>query len=395
MTFLYHLIGIPFGWIMKVIYEFVKDYGSAIIIFTLFTKLLMFPFTWKQQISSERSKAIQPKLQKLRKAYKDNPQKMQQEQMKLYQQENLSMSAGCLPMILQMVLLFGVLDVVYRPLSHILRFSSSTIDKMRGVASKLTENGKQVITFTGKNDMREELKIMDGVAHDSSSFDSNLVDKIHDFSSQLFGVADLTATPVLNPEIWNTQSIILFLIPFMAGIFQLVSTVYSLQYQKKNNPDMPNMGFMKLVMYFLPIISVIFAFNVPAGVGFYWAISALFSFIIQLCLHRYLTPERVAVIIEKDKAKNAKKKPGIFQKAMEEQQRQMALLPDNDTSKLSRKELNELNIKKIDEARKRSAEKYSDEITEKKHVDDDLTEEEIERIEATKKRMSEKYGSSD
>jgi YidC/Oxa1 family membrane protein insertase len=396
MTFLYNLIGTPFGWVMKVIYDIVKDYGTAIIIFTLFTKVLMFPFTWKQQISSERMKAIQPQIAKLRKAYKDNPQKMQQEQMKLYQQEHISMTAGCLPMLIQMILLFGVLDVVYRPLSHILRLKDSAIETARTTAASLTDAaGKHLVTFQGKNDMRVELRIMEAVKEQASAFTENIVDKIHGFSNQLFGIADLTAQPVLKPETWTAETTILMLIPFMAGLFQLISTVYSMQYQKKNNPTMPNMGFMTIMMYSLPLVSVIFAFQVPAGVGFYWAVSALFSFLIQVCMHRFLTPKRVAVIIAREKEKQAAKRPGFLQRAMEEQQRMLEAQNsgkfDSDR-KLSNKEINELNVKKIAEARARSADKYSDEITEKKHTDDNFTDEELARIEETKRRMAEKYG---
>ncbi|GHU54082.1 hypothetical protein FACS1894132_08150 [Clostridia bacterium] len=397
MNFLYHIIGIPFGWVMKVIYDVVKDYGAAIVVFTLFTKVLMFPFTWKQQISSERMKSINPQLQKLRKAYKDNPQRLQQEQMKLYQQEHISMTAGCFPMLIQMVLLFGVMDVVYRPLTHILRFKSETIDAAQETASALTNAaGKHIVTFNGKNDMRVELKLMEAVQEQASAFAQGFVDKIHGFSNQLFGIADLTVQPTLHPATWTTETTILALIPFIAGLFQLVSTVYSMNYQRKSNPDMPNMAFMNIMMYAMPIVSVVFAFQVPAGIGFYWAISALFSFLIQLSMHKFLRGERVAAILAREKAKQAKKKPSALQRAMQAQQQQMAEAnPERyqDDVKLSRNELNELNVKKIAEARKRSADKYEDEVETKAqgYADLGLSEEETQRIEETKKRMAEKY----
>jgi YidC/Oxa1 family membrane protein insertase len=323
----------------------------------------MFPFTYKQQISSERMRSLSPKLQKLRKAYANNPQKMQEEQTKLYQEEHISMSAGCLPMLFQTLLLFGILDVVYRPLSHILRVGSGTITSAKALATPFVD-------FTKGRDMREELKIMEAIKEHSDAFTEKmggLVEKVAGFNNELFGFVDLTSVPTLKPENWNRETIVLAFIPFLAGFFQLVSVVYSMMRQKKTNPSQPNMGVMNIILYIMPVFSVFFSFAVPAGVGFYWAVSALTSWIIQVCLHKYLTPARVEVILAKEKEKNAKKKPGMLQRAMMAQQEQMAELNarsrafSEEESKLSRKELNELNNKRLEEARKRLLEKYGDE----------------------------------
>jgi YidC/Oxa1 family membrane protein insertase len=347
---------------MRFIYNLVKDYGAAIIIFTLFTKLIMFPFTYKQQISSERMRSLNPKLQKIRKAYANNPQKMQEEQTKLYQDEHISMSAGCLPMLFQTLLIFGVLDVVYRPLSHILRIGDKTISEAKAIASPF-------VSFTKGNDMRQELKIMEAIREHSGAFSEkmgSLVEKVAGFNNELFGFVDLTGQPTLKPDNWNRETIVLAMIPFVAGFFQLVSVVYSLWRQKKTNPSQPSMGIMNIILCLMPIFSVFFSFAVPAGVGFYWAVSALTSWIIQVCLHKYLTPARVEVILAKEKEKNAKKKPGMLQRAMMAQQQQMAELNarsrafSEEESKLSRKELNELNNKRLEEARKRLLDKYGD-----------------------------------
>lgn len=364
---IYAIFGSLFGWLMRIIYNMVKDYGAAIMIFTIITRVFMFPITYKQQISSERMKAINPKIQKLRKAYANNPQKFQQEQMKLYQEEHISMMGGCLPALIQMPLLLGVMDVVYRPLTHILRIPADIIAKAREIS---IENG---ITFSGKNDLRAELKIMDTIRSNGAEFTDkvgSLVNDIAGFNNKLFGIADLTGIPTLKPDSWTAETVILASIPFMAGIFQLISSIYTMGRQKQAGGDMPNMGTMKAMMYVMPVVSVIFAFQVPAGVGFYWAIGALTTFIIQFCLQAYLNPERVAVIIDKEKARLAKKKPSKFQEAMRRQQELLAQQNggsasvselDDENSKLSRREKQELENRLIDEARKRIAEKYGDE----------------------------------
>ncbi|MCI5910949.1 MAG: membrane protein insertase YidC, partial [Oscillospiraceae bacterium] len=100
MMTLYHILGTPFGWIMKIIYDLVKNYGVAIILFTLFTKIILFPITYKQMKNASRMQLLNPKLEKLRKSYKNNPQKLQEEQMKLYQEEHINPMGSCLPMLL-------------------------------------------------------------------------------------------------------------------------------------------------------------------------------------------------------------------------------------------------------------------------------------------------------
>ena len=130
ITILYDIFGTPFGWIMRLIYQLVNNYGVAIVLFTIITKILLFPISYKQQKNTLRMQLIQPKLKKLQAKYKDKPQELQQAQMQLYQEEHVNPMSSCLPMFLQFFLLFGVLDVVYKPLTHILHYSKSVISRV-------------------------------------------------------------------------------------------------------------------------------------------------------------------------------------------------------------------------------------------------------------------------
>ena len=113
------LLGIPLGWVMYWIYEIVNNYGLSIIIFTLLSKLIMLPASYKQQLGTVRMQSLNPKLRQLKKQYANNPQKMQEEQQKLYQQEGVNPMGSCLPLIVTMIILYGILDVVYLSLIHI------------------------------------------------------------------------------------------------------------------------------------------------------------------------------------------------------------------------------------------------------------------------------------
>ena len=131
------LLGKPLGWIMYWIYEVVNNYGLSIIIFTLITKIILFPTAYKQQLGTARMSLLNPKLNKIRKQYANNQQKMAEEQQKIYQEEGINPMGSCLPLIISMILLYGVLDVVYRPLSHILRISSGTLDAAKQIISRI------------------------------------------------------------------------------------------------------------------------------------------------------------------------------------------------------------------------------------------------------------------
>lgn len=127
---MYSLIGTPLGYILYFIYEIgITNIGVAIILFTFIVKLAMLPLSIKQQKASAKSAIFAPKVREIQERYKNNQEKQQQELAKLQQQGYNPMS-GCGTMVLTMLLLFGVLDVVYKPLTHILHTDEENIEEM-------------------------------------------------------------------------------------------------------------------------------------------------------------------------------------------------------------------------------------------------------------------------
>ena len=389
MNFLYDLIGIPFGYLMSLIYKIVPNYAIAIIIFTLVTKLLLFPVNYKTQKNAARMQLFQPKLEKLKKAYGSNPQRLQEEQQKLYQQEGINPMGSCLPMFVQMFLLFGVIDVIYKPITHILHITKSVrvaaIEKASELAVKFGDvnNGKEIST----GNLRSELLTAEALEKHPSEFTDfaeNFFQKVSDFSDtfSVFG-ANLGKTPQFHPEVWNREAIILFCIPFLAGLAQLIFSVYSQIHQKKVNPQAQQAGggCMTAMTLLMPVWSVWIAFEVPAGVGFYWIFSSLFSFFITFALNCYFTKDRIVAINEKEKQKAkeyAEKHPNkksFMQRMMEQQanleQQQNALRVDENGEKISRSEMNKQNRDRIKEARRRMAEKYGDEYDDSNDNDEE------------------------
>lgn len=371
MNALYDIIGVPFGYLMRLIYSFCNNYAVAIIIFTIVTKILLFPVSYKTQKGAARMQLLNPKLEKLKKSFANNPQRLQEEQQKLYQQEGVNPMGSCLPMFIQMFLLFGVIDVIYKPITHILDISKNVIKDAVAIAAQNSD-----VKGLDMKNLRCELLTMENLRDHSDKYASlgeNFLSKVTEFNEKftIFG-ANLGKTPTLHPEGgWTKEALILAAIPFLAGLAQMLVSVYSQIHQKRTNPSaQAGGGCMTIMTFGMPIISILFAFGLPAGIGFYWIWSSVFSFLITFALNCYFTPERITAINEKEKEKAriyAEKHPNkktFMQKMMEQQ---AALDQQNGGSSasgkakgISRSEQNKQNRDKLKEARRRMAEKYGD-----------------------------------
>src|SRR5574344_1791931 len=142
MGIISEIIGYPLGWLMWLIFQVVKNYTWSIVIFTLITKLILIPVSVKQQKSTAAMSLLNPKLEKLKKQYAKNQEKLQEEQMKLYNEEGINPMSSCLPLLIQLPILYGVFDVVYRPITHILRVNSEMIEGAKTIAADLFSTNK-------------------------------------------------------------------------------------------------------------------------------------------------------------------------------------------------------------------------------------------------------------
>ncbi|RAL23471.1 hypothetical protein DL897_12030 [Thermoflavimicrobium daqui] len=90
------------------------NYGLSILVVTLIVRFIIAPLYWKQIKSMEALKKLQPKMKKLQDKYKNNPQQMQQEMLKLYQTHGYNPASGCLPMIIQFPILIAFYQAIVR-----------------------------------------------------------------------------------------------------------------------------------------------------------------------------------------------------------------------------------------------------------------------------------------
>ena len=108
-----------FGYLLGLIYNLVQNYGVAIIIFTLLTKLILMPFTIKQLRSSKAMAALQPKMKEIQEKYKDNKEKQNQMMVELYKEHNYNPLSGCLPLLIQFPIIIGLFTALREPGTYV------------------------------------------------------------------------------------------------------------------------------------------------------------------------------------------------------------------------------------------------------------------------------------
>lgn len=177
IQFLYSLIGTPLGYILYFIYKFIcSNVGVAILIFTFIVKAALLPISIKQQKNSAKSAIFQPKVAEIQKKYKNNQQKMQEELAKLQAQGYKPMS-GCGSMLLSFLILFGVIDVVYKPLTHIMHMNGDSINAVVEESYNVELTSVIVNEYTKSPEDVEKLNEKDKIKHEDILRDSaKLVD---------------------------------------------------------------------------------------------------------------------------------------------------------------------------------------------------------------------------
>src|ERR1051325_5149606 len=107
------------GAILAFLYSVIPNYGVAIIGLTVVVRLLLFPLTAKQARSMQKMQQIQPELKRLQAQYKNDKQKLNEEIMKFYKENQVNPMAGCLPLVFQMPVFFALYRVLYQPHKHL------------------------------------------------------------------------------------------------------------------------------------------------------------------------------------------------------------------------------------------------------------------------------------
>ncbi len=280
MQKIFDIINIPLGWLLEWMTGlFNNSFAVAVLIFTVVINVACIPLSLKSQKSSVGQIRIKPKLDELKKKCGDDRQKYSMEMQKLYQEENISMSGGCLPLLIRLPLMMSVYYLIRSPLTYLMHIGKDTIQTAWDalVATGAIKNTKYL----------DELAIIDAVNKGTIS-SPEIARQVNSVDFNLFGI-DLTQTPKFNWNViegWDA----IWLIPILAFVSQMLVSIVSMRMQKRINPDAPSMAGMMLTM---PLMSLFIGFSLPGGVGFYWICSSIVSGGIQTLLQYFYSPYKM------------------------------------------------------------------------------------------------------
>ncbi len=319
---LFNIINIPLGYVMRFLANiFSNDFAAAVAVFTLLINIILIPLSIKSQKSSVQQMRIKPKLDELKAKYGDDRQKMAMAQQELYQNEGVSMSGGCLPMLIRLALMMSIYWLILSPLTYIAQVDKADVT---AVNTAITESMKdyekndedkfeeytKLLTKSGWSQKggNPDLMITNIIRSDASVIKTVLPEeKYKEIEKSLNTIIEKDSKANINYMLFNNEKLnltqrpefswnifkdfkLLWLIPISAFLAQIITSLISTRVNKINNPDAPSMMGMMLTM---PLFSLFIGFTLPAGVGFYWICSSLIGGLIQSGVQLWYGPHKL------------------------------------------------------------------------------------------------------
>lgn len=276
---IFGFLGSLLGWILWAAFYVLKDFGLAIIVFTIIVKACVFPFSIKQQKSMAGTARLQKKQKEIQEKYANNKQKANEEIQKLYEKEGVKPMGGCLTTIIPMLVLFGIFYAVGWPLTNTLHLNSANVNEALTYVNTIP--GYSSVTGMYNYQEINLLKVFPNIANTeainaifSQADISKVMELVNGFNT--FGI-DLLAVPsdfgFLSPYI---------LFPVLCFASNIGSQIIM---QKINKNQMAQQqGCMKVMLFAMPLFSAYIAYVVPCAMAFYWIVSALLGLVQSILL---------------------------------------------------------------------------------------------------------------
>ncbi len=344
------IISIPLGWIMSSIHDLVGNYGVTLILFTLVTKLLLLPLSIKQKKSTIRMNAFQPLIQNIQKKYANDPAKQNEELARLQHEHGFSMTAGCLPLLIQMPVLFGLIDVIYKPLRYIIGVPAALIGDLKA-PGVLWTTAEGLLGSLAKN--TPQIDIIKAIAQNPAAFsgilEADVIAKVQSFDFTFLGL-DLTATPSL--KVFNA----LLLIPVLSVGFMILQQIITMKFSGAASNDQAAKQ-QKSMIVMSSVMFTYFSFVIPAGVSLYWVFSSIFGILQEVVLHRFINPEKEKAKIEAEieAARKARK-----EQEKKRREKQKTVKGDKYVEEYASEDEAEKARKRLERARALDKEKYGE-----------------------------------
>ena len=297
-----------FGFILNFIYEFVNNYGIAIIIFSVLIKLLMLPISIKQQKTMKKTVKMQEKMKEIQLKYKNNPEKLNQETLELYKNENMSPFSGCFSMIAQLILLLAVFYLVRSPLTYMRKINPDIISKYTKIMQEnelSKSNSYPEIELIRQIDNIKELNKSENLeqTEDKTNLEEIKEEELQELNinMEFFGL-NLAQVPTQSQD-WKG-----YIIPILYVLVAVISTRITNTNPKspkvepiENNDEKaltkpedefdPTAQMQKNMNFMMPIMYVSIALIAPLGLALYWLMNSLLMIVEKLVLNKLLKDE--------------------------------------------------------------------------------------------------------
>ena len=281
-----------FGYVLNAIYMLLKNYGLAILLFSVIVKVLMLPLSIRQQKTLKKNEKIQKEMKILQIKYKDNPEMLNSEVMQLYRREKINPLGGCFNIIIQFILLIAVFYLVRSPLTYMKKIDKDKIDSK--IIEIKEENGEDSI-----NKNYPEISVIKYIQ------EKDLKDDEMYINMNFLGL-DLSKIPQEN-----FQDFRVFIIPILYVISSAISikvTAMSTTSQNGENAveskelisqndkkemDQAQMTAQmnKTMTWFMPILAVSISLVAPLGLALYWLLSNIFMIVERILLSKFVSKE--------------------------------------------------------------------------------------------------------
>ena len=342
-TFIIGPVASLLGYIMNGIFWVqsqigIESIGLCIILFTVVIYMLLMPLTIKQQKFSKLQSKINPELQAIQKKYKDKRQdqaammKMNEETQAVYQKYGVNPMGSCLQLVIQMPILFALYRVIWNipayvgtvknaflPLAQALMNASGAQDFMAEIASKNAVSFKEMTELTlidvlykfKPENWSALLKQFPDLSSLITSTQSD-VDRMNYFLG--LNIADSPASIFQTAIAAGSVLMIIaaLLVPVLSALTQWLNT----RLMSAQNDTQPTSGgasdtmaaTMKSMNVMMPIMSAIFCFTLPVGMGIYWIAGAVIRSIQQVAVNKHIDKMDLDDIVKKNVEKANKKR---------------------------------------------------------------------------------------
>lgn len=307
-------LNIFFGWLTRLFYNFFGSYGLAIIALTIVIRGVLIPLNVRAQRSTMKQQALSAQQAEIRRRYPDDKQKQNEEITKLLQENGVSGFGGCLLPFLQLFFIFPIYSIVRAPLRYITEVSSGSL---KALGTLLKENGlvsDNIAKMATQNNIPilHSLQNNPDVLREAVSAGYIKMSQIIDLH---FWGLDLSLTPQFKPSVlfgpdWKMY-VPLLIIPLLVLITTLIQTkVMNLlkpnrQAEKdakeakeraRTNPARRDQAVensaettMKMMVWLMPILSLVMTFTFPAAMAFYWIIGNIIGILQQVIIFYLFT----------------------------------------------------------------------------------------------------------